>query len=239
MPAAVRAVLCDLDDTLFDHAHASRCAIAELHRAVPDFGCWSIDELGNRHRDALEVMHVEVLAGRLTISDARIERFRRLLAAADAVAPELAAPRIARAYRDAYEKGWQAVPGALSLLQALKRAGLRTAIVTNNVLSEQRVKLDRCGLAAYVDALVTSEEVGVQKPGAAIFHTALERIESLPDHAVMIGDAWATDIEGARGAGLRAVWFNRTGASSIDPAVPELRSLEPVSDAMRVIVGRT
>jgi putative hydrolase of the HAD superfamily len=237
MSAAVRAVLCDLDDTLFDHAHASRCAIAELHRAVPDFAGWSVDELGSRHRDALEIMHLEVLAGRLTISDARIERFRRLLAAADAADPALVAPRIAQAYRDAYEKGWQPVPGALALLQALKRAGLRTAIVTNNVLTEQRIKLERCELTAYVDALVTSEEVGVQKPGAAIFHTALERVQSLPDHAVMVGDAWATDIEGARGAGLRAVWFNRTGAPSVDPAVPELRSLEPVRDAMRVIVG--
>jgi len=238
MAAAVRAVLCDLDDTLFDHAHASRCAIAELHRAVPEFGCWSVDDFADRHRETLEVMHLEVLAGRMSISAARIERFRRLLAAASAPGPGDLAPRIAGVYRGAYDIAWRAVPGALPLLRALKHAGIQTAIVTNNIVSEQRMKIDRCGFTAYVDALVTSEEVGVQKPGAAIFHTALERLGVSPGEAVMLGDAWATDIEGARGAGVRAVWLNRLGTPTRDPAVPELRSLEPVEDAMRVIVGR-
>lgn len=239
MAAAVRAVLCDLDDTLFDHAHASRCAVAELHRAVPEFGCWSVDDFADRHRETLEVMHLEVLAGRMSISAARIERFRRLLVAASAPGPGDLAPRIAGAYRGAYDIAWRAVPGALPLLRALKHAGIQTAIVTNNIVSEQRLKIDRCGFTAFVDELVTSEEVGVQKPGAAIFHTALERLGVSPGEAVMLGDAWATDIEGARGAGIRAVWLNRLGTPTRDPAVPELRSLEPVEDALEVIIGRT
>ena len=237
MRVPVRAVLFDLDDTLFDHTHASRCATAQLQRAVPDFACWSIDEFTRRHRELLDALHVEVLAGRLTIADARIERFRRLLVAASCQDPDLVAPRLADTYRQAYETSRQPVAGALPLLTAIRRHGLRIAIVTNNIAAEQQTKLRYCGLTELVDALVTSEEIGVKKPDPGIFHAALESVNAEPAEAVMVGDAWATDIEGARAAGVRPVWLNRFGAVAADPTVAELKALEPIEAALRLIVA--
>jgi HAD superfamily hydrolase (TIGR01509 family) len=237
MSVAVRAVLCDLDDTLFDHTHASRCAVNELHRAVADFRCWSADEFTSRHREMLETLHLEVLAGRLSISAARIERFRRLLIAANVAEPDRVAPDVARTYRCAYETSMQPLPGAGPLLSALKARAFRTAVVTNNLVSEQREKLAHCGLTADVDALVTSEEVGVQKPDPRIFQVALDRVGVRPEEAVMVGDAWATDIQGARAAGVRPIWLNRFGVKSPDPTVQEIRRLEPIDDVIEMIVS--
>lgn len=237
--SAVRAVLCDLDDTLFDHTHASLCAVTALHGAVPEFGCWSIDELASRHRECLEVMHLEVLAGRMSIPEARHERFRRLLVSARAAEADRLALELAPAYRQAYEIGWRSVPGALSLLAELKNRGVKILVVTNNVTDEQRVKLGRCGMTAYVDELVTSEDVGVQKPDPRIFQVAMEHAGVTTDEAVMLGDAWATDIEGARRAGLRAIWLNRLGVASPDATVTEIRSLEPVDRTVDLILRRT
>ena len=42
----------------------------------------------------------------------------------------------------------------------------------------------------------------------------------------MLGDAWMVDVEGALAAGLRAVWFNRAGATRLDRASPA-RAFEP------------
>jgi putative hydrolase of the HAD superfamily len=55
----------------------------------------------------------------------------------------------------------------------------------------------------------------------------------------MVGDSWAADVAGARAAGVRAVWFNRHALPRPEPAkdVGELRSLEPVDDALRTIFG--
>jgi putative hydrolase of the HAD superfamily len=236
MAGAVRAVLCDLDDTLFDHHGASRAAIAALHANVPGFGCWSMEELAARHSAVLELLHLEVLHGRLSIAAARTERFRRLLADASAARAEERAPELARLYRRSYETSWQPTPGAVDLLASLRRDRVPVAVVTNNVVVEQRMKLARCGLAAYVDALVTSEEVGAQKPDPQIFATALKRLDVPADAAVMLGDGWSTDIVGARGAGVRAVWLNRHGADALDSTIPELRSLEPTREARRVIL---
>ena len=234
----VRAVLADLDDTLFDHRHATREALGVLHAEVEAFRAWPREEFATRHSDVLERMHQAVLAGQLTIEVARTMRFQRLLD--DAGGTGAIASDLAKRYRVQYEAAWQPVPGALALATAVKHAGLALVIVTNNVTSEQQLKLARCGLLPYVDALITSEDVGVTKPDARIFQAALASAGVEPADAVMLGDSWVTDVTGARAAGLRAVWLNRVGSASPEPAwdgVREIQSLEPLAEVWRILIG--
>lgn len=235
----MKVVLADLDDTLFDHAGATRHALARLREMEPGWLAWHPQEFEVRHGEVLELLHRDVLTGRLTVEAARVERFRRLLtaAAADERAAAGRAVEIAGRYRMAYEDGWRPVPGAGELLRALVGAGIRVAVVTNNLVAEQRLKLDRCGFSPHIDALVTSEETGVAKPDPAIFEAALRRVEAASDEAVMLGDSWPFDIEGARATGIRAVWLNRLGVERPDRSVPELRSLEPAAEALRALVA--
>jgi putative hydrolase of the HAD superfamily len=231
------AVLFDLDDTLFDHARATRVALSALREVDSAFGRWSLDELDRRHRVVLEMWHQEVLAGRASIEQARIARFTELVGQAGGEGAGHRAGALASQYRSVYETTWLTVPGARALVEAIAGQGLRVAVVTNNVRREQELKLARCGLTPLVDTLVTSEEVGVQKPDPKIFQTALDRIGVPAPDAVMVGDAWPTDVEGARRAGVRPVWLNRFGEASRDPAVRELRSFEPLAEALEAIVG--
>lgn len=242
MPTA--GVLFDLDDTLFDHNHATEQALAALAAEEPAFTCWPVAELHARHTAILDEVHGEVLSGRMTIAAARNHRFRRLLQDATTFAGgtlkdvhDGRPAQLATFYRTAYEQNWQPVPGAIPLLNALRAAGLRIAIVTNNLVAEQRDKLQRCCLGDLIDALVTSEETGSIKPDPAIFHVALEELNLTPDRAVMVGDAWGTDIAGAKAANIRPVWFNWRGSVSPDPTVAELRSLEPTADVVRVLTA--
>lgn len=235
--STVRVVLSDLDDTLFDHRRATGSALAHVREAAPAFGRWALQELEARHREVLEVLHADVLAGRMPVEAARAERFRRLLVAAGADRVAEQAADIALRYRDAYEGAWQPVAGAVAFARAVRDAGLALVIVTNNVVGEQRRKLDRCGLSELVDTLVTSEEVGAWKPDTRIFREAMARVGASTDETVMLGDAWQSDVAGARAAGIRAVWFNRFGSPSPDPSVPELQTLDPATDALRVILG--
>ena len=224
-----------------------------LHAEVPAFRTWAGEEFAARHSEMLELMHQAVLSRQMTIEAARIMRFQRLLdAAAGGPLPNPeqptygserpgAASALARRYREQYEAAWQAVPGAIALVTALKRAGVAFVVVTNNVTSEQQLKLDRCGLRPYVDALITSEDVGVTKPDVRIFEVALAAAGVSPAEAVMLGDSWSTDVAGARAAGVRAVWLNRAGAVAPDSTagarVSEIHSLEPLADVWSVLVG--
>jgi putative hydrolase of the HAD superfamily len=53
----------------------------------------------------------------------------------------------------------------------------------------------------------------------------------------MLGDAWATDIQGALDTGIRPIWFNRTGAARPDQSVREIRGLTPTRDAIAALTG--
>jgi putative hydrolase of the HAD superfamily len=230
----LRAILFDLDDTLFDHRHCAREALTAVHQAHTCFAAVAFDEFERAHAEHLEALHLEVLDGRLSIDAARAERFHRLLAAAGGAIGD--ARRAAATFRERYVSARRPVPGAQALLAALQPHA-RLAIVSNNLLAEQQEKLRECGLDAYVDALIVSEEAGASKPDPGIFRIALERVEASPAEALMIGDSWANDIEGARALGLPAIWFNPGGLPPPDPSagVPELRTLEPAADVASTI----
>ena len=231
-----RAVLFDLDDTLFDHRRSARAALQEVHRAHAadlDFAAFE-----RQHGLHLEEMHIEVLAGRIGLDDARRERFRKVFLALGVTLDPRAVDAVASAYRTGYMTARRALDGAAALLTAL-RPHARIVIVTNNLLDEQQDKLAYCGLAPMVDALVASEDVGVSKPDPEIFRIALGRAGVAADRAVMVGDSWVNDISGACGAGIRAVWFNpERSPRPMEPAgVAEIHSLEPAAAVVPLLLG--
>jgi len=248
MTIETTTVFFDLDDTLFDHTLSVQLALRALADAFPLFGRVPIAHLAELHATELEAQHLRVLAGELTLDEARLARFAALSRAcghhaegSDGVPVDVA--RVAEHYRRAYLADRRPVPGAVDLLRALRARSpaLRIGIITNNVLEEQLEKLHHLRMRDLVDVLVVSEEAGVAKPNPAIFHIALDRAGcASPAQAVMVGDAWATDIVGARSAGLRAVWLNRGGRACPQPGTcAELASLAPTEAVVAQVLGTT
>ena len=237
----IEAVLLDLDDTLFDHQHSARQALEAVRGRHAQLAALPAGEVERRHAELLEELHLLVLDGRLSLDDARRERFRRLLEYAGVDAgPGVQAEMVqatAECYRTRYIDAWRAVPGALALLRAL-RGRAKVGVVSNNLAREQWEKLRFCGFAPLVDVVVISEEAGVSKPDPRIFEIALERLETRASQAVMIGDAWRTDIDGAARAGIRAIWFNpaRHPPPSGRGSVEEIHSLDP-GEVLPVVFG--
>jgi YjjG family noncanonical pyrimidine nucleotidase len=234
----IRAVLFDLDDTLFDHRHCARTALGELHASHAAFQSHPFHDFERLHATLLEELHKRVAIGEMPLDVARQERFRRLFGAVGAPSDRETIARAAATYREGYRRVRQPIAGAAALLAAVSDHA-RIAIVSNNLLEEQEDKLRHCALDRYVDVLVVSEEVGVSKPDPRIFEIALDRLGVAAGDTVMVGDSWTADIAGARAAGIRAIWFNptRLPKPQHDDAVEELWSLEPLDRALAVIVG--
>jgi HAD superfamily hydrolase (TIGR01509 family) len=184
----------------------------------------------------LEEVHLRVLDRQLTHIEARRLRMGRLLELAGDEAGEPMA--LVECYQGAYIRARAAVPGAAALLATLAPR-VMIGIVTNNTLSEQRIKLDICGLAPYVDELVASQDVGVAKPDPRIFAIAMERLGVHRDRTVMVGDSWSADVEGAAAAGVRAVWFNARREVCPDRTIAqELTAFEPLDRALDVVLSQ-
>jgi len=100
------------------------------------------------------------------------------------------------------------VPGAPEALRWCKSQGLRVVLVTNTLArGDAEVWEDwrRFGLADAIDGVVSSHNVGWQKPHRAIYDRALELAGARPEEAFMVGDRLDADILGAKNLGMRAI----------------------------------
>jgi HAD superfamily hydrolase (TIGR01549 family) len=109
-------------------------------------------------------------------------------------------------------------------LRELKGAGLKLGVISN-MNQDMGMQLAQVGLADYLSTWVSSAEVGVTKPHAAIFQEGLARAGVTADQAAHVGDGYDSDVGGARNAGMLGVlvWRDRDAAPPSDcPAVTSL-----------------
>ncbi|MFC1412124.1 HAD family hydrolase [Streptacidiphilus sp. N1-12] len=83
-------------------------------------------------------------------------------------------------------------PDAEPVLKELRRRGVPVAVVSN-IGWDLRTIFVHGGLDQYVDAYVLSFELEVQKPDPRIFLAACERLGSVPEETLMVGDDLAAD----------------------------------------------
>lgn len=69
--------------------------------------------------------------------------------------------------------------------------------------------LQRIGLAHFFERTVSARQVGALKPAPAMFHRAIEGTDLAVEEVAYVGDDPALDVEGARRAGMHAVWVDR------------------------------
>lgn len=100
--------------------------------------------------------------------------------------------------------GWRAREGAREALEALRGAGLRTAVVSNFDRRLHRVLAD-LELLPWLDAVVLPSDAGAAKPDPAPLRAALARLHCAPEEAALVGDDPERDFAVARRLGLVAI----------------------------------
>lgn len=130
--------------------------------------------------------------------DASLYELRRRCVAI--ILDELEADLAPEAFVDGFVSAmrFRLVPGAEAALQALRRRGLATAVVSN---WDFGLPQQLAGLGLRGVPVVTSAEAGAPKPDPAVFTRALELVRVRPERALHVGDSGA-DEEGARATGM-------------------------------------
>ena len=105
-------------------------------------------------------------------------------------------------------------------VRAVRAAGGRTAVVTNNVRELSGTWRPVLPLDELFDTVVDSCEVGLRKPNPAIYRLACERLGVDPERAVLLDDI-ESNLRGAEAAGLRGIHVGPDPT----PAVEALRAL--------------
>lgn len=213
--SGIRAVLFDLDDTLFAHResveagiHAHRTslggAVAAGERAA-EFARWNALEEEHYHR---------YLAGEVDFHEQRRARARGFVAPYGVELDDASADAWFTDYLGHYERTWRLHDDVAACLAAI--APRQLGIITNGELAFQTAKIVGTGLDALIplDAVVASGEVGVAKPDARIFALATAHLGVPASAACYVGDRLHTDAIGAARAGLLGVWIDRPGTGT-------------------------
>ena len=99
------------------------------------------------------------------------------------------------------------MPGALELLEHCK-GRYNMHLITNGFETTQQMKLSYSGIDHYFEALITSEKSFSMKPKREIFDFALQSTGAVIHQSIMIGDALAIDVLGAKNIGMDQVYYN-------------------------------
>ncbi|GAA3376317.1 HAD family hydrolase [Streptomyces racemochromogenes] len=229
----IRAVLWDIDDTLFDYTGADAAGLA-AHLRDEGLG----ERYGSPHealalwRRITELNWARFAAGEVTFQGQRQDRVRDFLGR-PAMASSQADAWFDR-YVEHYRAAWALFPDVLPALDAL--AGThRHGVLSNSSAANQDPKLRHLGLRDRFEVLVCAAELGVSKPDAAAFLAACEALALPPAQVAYVGDQPEIDARGARDAGLTAVWLDRQGGRGPGPSgVHRIEGLERLPEVLAV-----
>ena len=119
---------------------------------------------------------------------------------------------------------WQIFADVLPAIERLLQRGIRTGIISNWD-ARLRPLLVSLGLAERFETIIISCEVGCVKPVRQIFEVASRQLGVEPAAILHVGDSLTADVEGARGAGFRAVLLSRGRTVTKAGAISSLRDL--------------
>ena len=208
--AQIRAVFLDAGGTLI---HLDRgfilAALAEQGIAKDEAAFLIADQNAREHR-AAAIRAGEVLDDASSWRVYAVRLLHLLEATGDA------AEGVSAAIRQRHREGtlWTHVePGTLETLAQLKDRGYTLGVVSN---ADGRVEefLRYVGITKYLDFVVDSGIVGVEKPNPRIFEIALERGGVRKDEVVHVGDVYEVDVLGARAAGIEPIMIITTGGEA-------------------------
>jgi 2-haloacid dehalogenase len=196
--SGVRACVFDAYGTLFDFASAAegcRDALGE-----------HTDRLTNLWRDKqLQYTWLRAVAGRHAdfwqVTGDALDFVLETLGIDDAALRD----RLMRLYLSL-----RTFPEVALVLQQLKTAGLRTAILSNGSPQMLAAVVKGAKLDGLLDAILSVEEVGVYKPHPKVYQLAVDRL-GIPATAIAFQSSNAWDAHAASAFGMQVVWCNRYG----------------------------
>ena len=118
---------------------------------------------------------------------------------------------------------------AMPALIHLKELGLILGLISN-VDRDITSLCQELGLSVLLQVVITSQEVGFNKPQPEIFQEALKQAGVKSSEAIYVGDQYQIDVVGANEAGMRGVLLDRGGYFEDITDCPRIRSLTEVTE---------
>jgi putative hydrolase of the HAD superfamily len=228
----LKAILFDVDDTLFSTTDFAKRARGNAVRAMVEAGLAMPEQAVQQElREVLREFgsnytnHYDKLLMRLP-ARASEGRNPALIVAAGVVA-----------YHDTKFRELEPFDDVRPFLRAAGEAGIVLGIVTHGLTPKQAEKLIRLDLVSLLDpaAIFISDQVGISKPNPKLFALAARRLGLEPGQCMVVGDNLTNDIAPARELGMHTVWAFRSAKEGQDLAIRPDHKIENFRELARIL----
>ena len=213
----IRALLFDVDDTLYDFSKTWETATRALLEELLAPYSISVNEVWDKFVRFDETVFSYVNSGEIPSAVARRLRWQFLETVWDISIPNL--PNLLIRHTEAMRHQCVPYDDTIRTIAALSRQ-YRLAIVTNGPSDFLDDRLTSVGLSPYFPShlRIAADAVSSYKPEPEIFQEALRRLALPARDCLFIGDSWNYDVMGAKAAHIPVIWYNPRRLQCPDPA---------------------
>ena len=209
------AILFDTDNTLYEYAPAHKAGMDAVQSKIVSLFSITNKEFINAFDASKKI--VKKRLGYTAASHNRLLYFQGMLEMLGLGSQVLLALDFEQTYWRAFLNKAVLFSGLKSLLDDLRSLEIPTAIVTDLTAQIQFRKLVYFDLEHCFDYIVTSEEAGADKPDAAPFKLAIDKIQPKGNDIWMIGDNHFTDMQGAYNSISALTFFKKHKGTFLEP----------------------
>lgn len=205
----LKAVIFDLDDTLYDYATIHQIAMEKLRAFTCEkysIGEDDFDKAFSKAKKQTKKLLKDTASchNRLLYCQKTLENLGQN--------PVCSALEMYDCYWNCMLENMKLRQGSIELLERLKSDGIKIAICTDMTAHIQYRKILKLGLVPYIDVLVTSEEAGEEKPSQKMYGLAFEKLLHLVPNlklseCLFTGDSHEKDVEAPLSFGMKSVLF--------------------------------
>lgn len=217
-----KAVLWDLDDTLYSRVNAARQTFRGMLREL-----LYIDRSDAFIDEAVDYMMTKIYRNTMIHEDT----FNALLQKYPSDKPYIRSVCVDY-YFENISKYAEPFEEQIEVITKLREMGIKTAIVTNvaeDRIEFQRQKISALKIESLFDVVVMSGELGIHKPDRRIFETAANLLGVSTDQCIFVGDDPNADVAGALNSDMEVVWIDNweyDGRFSDEPKVHRVKSVK-------------
>lgn len=204
----LRVVILDMDDTLYNYEVCNNAGIEAVRkRIVKEFRI--INNITDKEFDAefqkARKSVKDILYG-TAASHSRLLYFKELIENIAGKTNAKLSLELEELFWNEYMSKMKLYDGVIEFLEECKKRDSKVIIATNLTAQIQLKKVISLGLADCVDYIITSEEIGKEKPSPELIIKALKKAMCSAEEAVFIGDK--DDFESAKKVNMRFVQVN-------------------------------
>ena len=220
----IKGIIFDADNTIVDHRDCERQALEFLFKKIGE-------KYNTEYQEVFRPLDRElwdnVVLNKATISKELIPEYRFKLFFNKICIPYNDYKKANELFQYGLEHSVALIEKADEVIEYLYNKNYMLFVATNGLIRLQKPRILNSKVSKYISDIIVSEEVGLAKPNPIIFNTLLQNNNINSSEAIMIGDNLEKDIQGAKNANMKSIWYNPKKKNNNTNIIPdyEIKSL--------------